>query len=126
MRLLQADAAAHGPSTHAHLVCAATGGEVSQDDCLVAGAIVGQLRDHAWDYASDDSSRLAECLWVDAHSEPAGILHALRNSRGGRNLGRIGLDADIVWSARVDSLATVVGEFDISSGHITSHSDPSQ
>lgn len=127
VRLLKADALAHGPATHAHLVCAGTRAEVSQEDVLVAGAIVARLRDHAWDYSSDDSSRLVERLWIDAHSDPAGVLHALHNSRGGRNLHRLGLEADIQWCVRIDSLASTVGEFDVAGapGRITLNPEPS-
>lgn len=118
IRTLQADAELH-PDAHTHLVCAGTRAEISQDDCLAAGAIVARLRDHGWTYPTDDSSRIAESLWINAHAEPSGILHVLQQSRGGRNLHKINLDADIHWCANVDTHADAVGEYHAATNRIT-------
>lgn len=98
-----------------HLICAGTGGEVSQDDCLVAGAIAhALLQSGRWHAADDDSVRMCIALWHHALSDNTGrgVLRALQESRGGRNLIDIGLGADVEWCAQVDRLRGVVGVYD--------------
>lgn len=102
-----------------HLVCAGTNDEVSQDDALVAGAIAHALEQRAATFDSDDSVRLCARLWQWAVAHPDGVFQALRASRGGRNLERIGLLEDVRWCAQVDRVKDVVGEFKAADGLVS-------
>lgn len=101
-----------------HIVCAGTGGEVSMEDVLCAGAMVSSLRAVGLAHGNDDQSRIAQRVYESAATEPEGVLSATRESRGGRNLVQIGLEQDIHDCARVDWL-TLVPQFDPGSGTIT-------
>ena len=91
-----------------HILCAGTRGEVSLDDCLPAGAIADQLVLAGRELATDDSARL--CIEAFRHARQraadpdTGILQAMRESRGGRNLIRLSLNDDIVQCSRRDTL----------------------
>ncbi|MEM6470041.1 MAG: 2-phosphosulfolactate phosphatase [Planctomycetota bacterium] len=82
------------------LVCAGTHGEVSGEDVLLAGGIAEALGEHeAW--SMDDASSLARLHWQQAN-DGAGVLAALRDSRGGRNLIALGYDADVEECSRLN------------------------
>ena len=99
-----------------HLVCAGTGGEVTEEDVLCAGAFVGAL--DAFGIAPrGDEAHEALRHWRAATDEPDALLRALRASRGGLNLIGIGLDRDIEDAARIDE-APVVALFDRIDGEI--------
>ncbi len=105
------------------VVCAGTGGEVTREDVLLAGAIADRLLALADDW--NDSAVLAADGWrgalaaARARPDDSRALGAiLRDSRGGRNLQRLELAADIDDSARVDSLS-VVPRYDHHTGRIT-------
>lgn len=85
-----------------HLLCAGTRGEVSQEDVLCAGAMVQRLVEREFALPADDQGRMALGLWRHAAAEPEGVLRTMRDSRGGRNLTRLGFDADIPDCARID------------------------
>ena len=92
-----------------HLVCAGTDGQVTAEDCLCAGAIGLALRQQAGiDTHACDATRIAIGLYqhLDQHLEqnPDGLLEAIRDSHGGRNLRQLGLDNDIALAARRDTL----------------------
>lgn len=100
------------------LVCAGTGGAVSLDDCLCAGAILDRLlalgtgsgtRRTSFEL-DDDQSRLLLGAYR-AVAEPAALAAALHDSIGGRNLASIGLGADVDDAARVD-VSSMVPELD--------------
>lgn len=102
-----AAAAARLPADrHTHLVCAGTHGQISLDDVLCAGALAHILLDRGFTLPPDDPPRIALALRCAARS-PEALLAVLRDSRGGRNLIDLGLDADIADCARIDSTATV-------------------
>ncbi len=101
-----------------HILCAGTRDEISLDDCLPAGAMVQRLIAEGRTLGSDDSGRMCLALWRDTLASRGGIASALRESRGGRNLSRIGLDADIDFCALVDHLP-VLPTFDPGTGRIT-------
>ncbi len=103
---LSAAAARLPADRDAHLVCAGTHGEVSLDDVLCAGALAVALLDRGFTLADDDLPRIALALSAAART-PDRLLAALRDSRGGRNLIHLGLDADITDCARIDSTTTV-------------------
>jgi 2-phosphosulfolactate phosphatase len=100
-----------------HILCAGTRDEISLDDCLPAGAMVERLVARGRTLPSDDSGRMCLALWRDAITSKGGITAALRESRGGRNLARIGLDGDIDYCAEVDRLP-IVPRFDATAGRI--------
>ncbi len=101
-----------------HILCAGTNGEVSMEDVLCAGAMVSRLRAASFAHCSDDQSRIAERLYESAAAKPGGVLAALNESHGGRNLVRIGLGGDVGDCAEVDC-CPVVPEFDGAKGTIT-------
>lgn len=102
---------------HVHILCAGTNGEVSMEDVLCAGAIVAGLRDSGFAHNSDDQSRIAERLYRSAASEPDGVTRAMLESRGGRNLVRIGLGDDVRDCAAIDGIP-VLPVFDAAAGAI--------
>lgn len=89
-----------------HLLCAGTRGEVTQEDALVAGAIAGRLRAAGRPFASGDQARIA-ALAFDACAAPAALRAAMHDSRGGRNLARLGLTADVDFCAGIDTLRII-------------------
>jgi 2-phosphosulfolactate phosphatase len=101
-----------------HILCAGTREEISLDDCLPAGAMVQRLIAQGRTLGSDDSGRMCLALWRDATSSATSIATTLRESRGGRNLSRIGLDSDIDFCAKIDHLP-IVPAFDPGTGRIT-------
>jgi phosphosulfolactate phosphohydrolase-like enzyme len=57
-------------------------------------------------------------VYEAAAAEPEGVLNAMRESRGGRNLMQIDLEQDVLDCARVDWLP-LVPQYDPGSGTIT-------
>lgn len=100
-----------------HILCAGTRDEVSLDDCLPTGAMVERLTRAGRQIVAEDSARLCLAAWRSVADSPADLLAAMRSGRGGRNLVRLGLDADIEFCSRVDSLA-VVPCFDPGAGEV--------
>lgn len=99
-----------------HIICAGTREEVSMEDVLVAGLIAQRVVARGRTLVADDSARVAMALAASA-STPDAVLSAFRASRGGRNLRRLGLDDDIAFCSRADTLA-VVPVFDAARGVI--------
>ena len=120
------------------LLCAGTGGKITREDVLLAGAIVARLTAPAGDRhrsatapansANDSAQRSgghrAGCL--AAGSGGAGraadrrscSARQLRQTQGGRNLAALGLEADLADAAAIDRY-TIVPRFDPRSGRIT-------
>jgi 2-phosphosulfolactate phosphatase len=98
-----------------HLVCAGTVGKISTEDCLFAGAVVDRLLDGApqTDDAGEDSFELCDAAmlvrshWKQAAELPDGVYHAMKAGSGGRNLMRLGLEADIRTAATLDQVDLV-------------------
>jgi 2-phosphosulfolactate phosphatase len=90
------------------LLCAGTRGRITSEDVLAAGAIAERLVARGRTVGQpdprddDDSTALALTLWREASRQSGGVLDALRRSRGGRNLARIGLDADVEFCSKTD------------------------
>ncbi len=99
------------------ILCAGTRGQISLDDALVAGAIVDRLSP-ARRLSEDDAGRLCMEAWRHACVQPGGVLRSLHLSRGGRNLERLGFDADVEFCAQID-VHDVVPTFDPRSGLVT-------
>jgi 2-phosphosulfolactate phosphatase len=114
VQCLKAD---HGKDVH--IVCSGTEGHVSLEDTLLAGALIARSRAVSLEALSldvsdltavlgNDEARLAVGNWhpVEAHLARALPTH-LRLGRGGKNLRRIGLGADIADAARIDAVPLV-------------------
>jgi 2-phosphosulfolactate phosphatase len=100
-------------SASTSIVCAGTNGEITQEDVLLAGAVVDRLSG-IWCGGTElnDEARLAVAAWqsiVDGDAGPERLVEAMRLSRGGRNLVQLGYDRDIEIAARIDSVP-VIGE----------------
>lgn len=98
-----------------HLVCAGTDGQISTEDCLFAGAVVDRLLTNSGhesdaaepEFAPEDSALLVRSHWKIASESPAGVFHAMKAGSGGRNLMRLGLEADIRTAATMDQVDLV-------------------
>jgi 2-phosphosulfolactate phosphatase len=112
-----AAAIAHEPRP-VHILCAGTRDQITLDDVLPAGALVERSLAHGRACEGDDSALLALHAWQQAGSSPAALTHAMHASRGGRNLARLGLERDVDFCARLDTLP-VLPVFDPASGQIT-------
>src|SRR5262249_28753886 len=99
---LSAIQAALADEERVHLVCAGTGNQPTLEDTVFAVALAARLTPDGGAIA-DDQARMARELWSAVSGRPDGLLHALRQSRGGRNLAGIGLARDIEECARVDT-----------------------
>jgi 2-phosphosulfolactate phosphatase len=117
-----ADAAASDPRP-VHLLCCGTRDEVGLDDILPAGALVERLITRGRNLASDDSGRLALLAWQAAQAR--GLPETMADSRGGRGLARLGLEADLDTCLQIDSFPTLP-EFDPITGLITTRSAVTQ
>jgi len=107
-----------------HLVCAGTDGEVTEEDLLGAGAILAAA---AGDPAASDD-RLDEAAGAarDRFQALAGdgriglertIAAAFRECLGGRNLVALGMEADLLAAAAIDTV-TVVPRLDRGRGEM--------
>lgn len=96
-----------------HLLCAGTRGEITREDVLLAGYLADTVwrchsNDGEWDV--NDQWRIAADGWRALGRSPpaaAWLSVQLHHTQGGRNLVRIGLDADIVDAARFDRFSRV-------------------
>lgn len=104
-------------SERVHLVCAGTEGEVTAEDVLLAGAIVHECQRRYAAELSDDDSLLARQWWRSCAPDslasdpafPSGkeLAQRLRETRGGRNLVRVGYQPDLMRCAAVDSVTAI-------------------
>lgn len=101
-----------------HLVAAGTRDELSLDDILPAGAMVERLRGFGRQFVADDGARVALACYLSALGSPGGLVGAMRSSRGGRGLEKLGLGADVKFCSEIDTLPTVP-RFDPTSGRLT-------
>lgn len=98
------------------VVCAGTELQVTRDDVLLAGAMATRLGADA-DWHFDDQAAIACDAWLAASGSARGeeltsrLTSALRDTRGGRNLIRIGMADDLAWAADIDRYA-IVPRFD--------------
>lgn len=102
-----------------HVVCAGTRDEVSLDDCLPAGAMVERLVGAGRHLIADDSALLCLHAWREASARgPGGVAQAMKSSRGGRGLVKLGFESDVEACSRIDALS-VVPVYDPERGTIT-------
>ena len=108
-----------------HLVCAGTGGSISLEDSMFAGAIAHEIDTWAWEGSevkvssikidesemmpetllANDEAEVAVSLWRETESiieEGYTLVDALSDGRGGRRVLELGLEADLNDAARVD------------------------
>lgn len=99
-----------------HLVCAGTGGRITREDILMAGAITYHLtRNEETAAEIDDCAHVARSAWrgvvagAFAAGEPASVRLAqeFRSCTGGQNLLSLGYEADLTTCAAIDSLDCV-------------------
>jgi 2-phosphosulfolactate phosphatase len=107
-----------------HLLCAGTQGEITREDVLLAGAIAHRLMlpddplaAGAWLRCElNDQARIARDAWqaalppaelLGATTSPHWLAKTLAESKGGRNLTRVGLARDIPDAAAIGSLHQV-------------------
>lgn len=93
-----------------HLVCSGTEGFISLEDSLLAGALVGKLLDLTVDELGqqapigNDEALIVANQWLEVerylHERPLASLLAV--GRGGGNVRRVGLEADLADAAQVD------------------------
>jgi 2-phosphosulfolactate phosphatase len=88
------------------LLCSGTNGHVAAEDVIGAGAVLHALRSTVPVRLATDTAWLAEELFLRHRHD---LRAALRQSLGGRNVVAAGLEDDIDFAARLDSL-TAVGE----------------
>jgi len=98
------------------IVCAGTLGCITREDIFAAGAIVERLANRPdRSFKLSPTALISRATWQSIASKAGGrvnavgsdleaIVAAMRESRGGRDLVRLGLDRDIVDAARVDRL----------------------
>jgi 2-phosphosulfolactate phosphatase len=97
------------------LLCAGTGGQVTREDVLFAGAVAVELQSATTTPLSlNDQAQIAAAAWQEVRallSSGTPLAECLRESRGGRNLVRSGQEHDIEIAAAVDRF-TCVPELD--------------
>ena len=95
------------------LACAGTEGEVTAEDVLLAGAIIDGSLARNQQVTIDDASMLSHQLWrswfPESHRSPScdELTSRLRESQGGRNLVRLGYEADLERCAQIDRYGVV-------------------
>lgn len=97
-------AALHEAGRDVTLLCAGTDGEVAAEDIIGAGAVIDRLVDRGATMP-DSNSVNAHQLFNDARNN---LPRVLADTRGGQNVIRVGLQADVDFAARVD-IFNIVG-----------------
>lgn len=90
-----------------HILCCGTRDELSLDDILPAGAMVERLTAAGRSLVAEDSARIALMAWRGACASPGGVVEAMRQSRGGRNLAMQGLGDDVDFCSQIDTFGVV-------------------
>lgn len=95
----------------ATILCSGTDGHITSEDLLFAGALTERLQIANSQLEIDDSAKVAANHWR-ATQQQMGVdkkelADFMRTARGGKNLVRIGLDPDIVFSSQFNTLPVV-------------------
>lgn len=91
------------------LLCAGTAGRITREDVLFAGALMHHLGEdaaklHPW----NDEALLAAAAYAEIAGREAEVLmEQLLESRGGRNLARLGMKDDVQFAAQIDTTSIV-------------------
>jgi 2-phosphosulfolactate phosphatase len=96
------------------LICSGTGGKITREDVLLAGAIAARLTAAAAAELNDQAA-IARAAWLEAMDDvgadstalAARLAATLRETQGGRNLKRLGLESDIDDAAALDRFSIV-------------------
>lgn len=88
-----------------HLLCCGTREDVGLDDILPAGAMVDMLVQAGRAHVTNDSGRVAFLAWRGVGK--GGLPEAMRESRGGRGLAKLGLADDLAVCTAIDSMPVV-------------------
>ncbi len=114
-----------------HLLCAGTGGRVTREDVLLAGALAQALTNEPRPPDFNDEAAIARAAWReiiadeprphDRATRSALLARELRRTQGGRNLAGIGLDRDVDDVAQFDSIE-LVGELNLATWRVTAAS----
>ena len=83
------------------LLCAGTNGQIAMEDLLGAGAVLEAMDRQIGISAESDRVPIALNLFKATRSN---LSHILRESMGGKNVVAAGLEGDIEFAARIDSL----------------------
>ena len=97
-----------------HLVCAGTDGHLTAEDILFAGAIAADLKPQG----PDVQTQMAIDYYRSHSTNDTTFRETIRASRGGQNLLRLGLDADIDRASELDRF-TIVPEWSRETNTIT-------
>ncbi|MBA2117075.1 2-phosphosulfolactate phosphatase [Bremerella alba] len=95
---------------HIFVVCAGTAGEITREDVLLAGAIVDHLSTDATEPMQlNDQAQIAADAWLESKTEltTTTLADRLKQSRGGRNVLRLGQENDIDIAATLDKFDVV-------------------
>ena len=98
---LSAACASLTTAEHVEIVCAGTNGQPTREDILAAGAICESL---GAGWTANDAAAIARAAWT---SVSRSLAEELRDTQGGRNLIRLGLEGDIEVAAEADRFACV-------------------
>jgi 2-phosphosulfolactate phosphatase len=89
------------------LLGSGTNGEIAMEDAIGAGAVCWHLLQDGKYYLGNDAARMSHWLFLACRDD---LPRVLRDCQGGRNVTRVGLEADIDFAARLDvfDIAAVV------------------
>lgn len=104
-------------STTVDIVCAGTNGAISSEDVLFAGLLGSGLTDSHGFEPADDATGIAIDFSRRNTENPSRLLDAVRQSQGGKNLIKLGYDADIEFAANVNRFQ-IVPTYNAESGSI--------
>jgi 2-phosphosulfolactate phosphatase len=101
-----------------HLLCAGTGGQVSEDDVLLAGMLVDRMQRQLGDSVELNAQAVtAREVWSQAFAVPQALgaepipperlAARLRRSLGGKDLVAVGLEDDILAASHIDKFPNV-------------------
>lgn len=98
--------------TQVVIVCSGTEGVIAQEDSLAAGAIAaGLASDETLELNLNDSALLCQQAWEGVIRSDRSLSQVLREGVGGRNLITAGYEADLDFSARIDSIDVLPRNF---------------
>ena len=99
----------------AMIACAGTNRMVTDEDVLFAGAVTEKVLELNPDVALDDSAKICLSRWKVVNRQLTAereLWHQFAESHGGRNLVRIGYEADVQFCAQIDAF-DLVPELDL-------------
>ncbi|MCL2305661.1 MAG: 2-phosphosulfolactate phosphatase [Planctomycetaceae bacterium] len=111
------------PCDTVHILCAGTDGRITEEDLYLAGLLVKRIQQNSKSRFQLNAQAIAaretwERLFKTEQVSGRTLASHLYQSRGGRNLRKIGLKTDIDISACIDSVSLVV-KFDPKTGRIS-------